>query len=407
MKNIPENLIILILFLVQFIDVLDFMVVMPLGPDFARELGIAESNLGWIASSYTLAAAFSGILSSTFIDRFERKTVLVFTLVGLVIANIFSAHAWNIESMLASRFLAGTFGGPATSICFAIIADLFDDKRRGSVMGKVMSGFSLAAIFGVPIGLEMATRFGWHSSFYMVAFLAIVAIILIICYLPRITVHLSAARKDKVTYLSLFNKSHYVLSFIAVAIGSMAAFMIIPSISPFIQSNLHYPRADISNIYFIGGVGSFFAMHIAGKFVDKTSSAFTTGISNIFILFTLIAGMVFAVQFIPVLAIFPPFMIGMAVRNVSNFTLYSKVASLNDRAGFMSVISCVQHIASSFGAVLTSLILVEANGELQHIGIVAIIASGLFLIAPFILHQIEKNIARRRAQEAIVAYGEF
>ena len=60
MKNIPESLIILILFLVQFIDVLDFMVVMPLGPDFAKELGMDQANLGWLASSYTLAAAVSG-----------------------------------------------------------------------------------------------------------------------------------------------------------------------------------------------------------------------------------------------------------------------------------------------------------------------------------------------------------
>ena len=406
MKNIPEKLIILILFLVQFIDVLDFMVVMPLGPDFADQLGIAESNLGWIASSYTIAAAFAGILSSTFIDKFERKAVLIFTLFGLCLANVFSANAWNIESMLASRFLAGTFGGPATSLCFAIVADLFDDKKRGSVMGKVMSGFSLAAIFGVPIGLEMATRFGWKSSFYMVSALSFIAILLIIAYLPKITVHLSSYR-PKVTYLSLFNKSSYNLSFVAVAIGSMAAFMIIPYFSPFIQFNLEFPRNNMSQIYFIGGAGSFFAMHIAGKFVDKTSSSFSTMISNIFILFTLIFGLILAAKFIPVLALFPPFMVGMAIRNVSNFTLYSKVASSHDRAGFMSVISCVQHIASSLGAVLASFILVDTDGKLQNMEITAIIAGTLFLVAPFILNRIEKHIARKKMQDRIAAYSEF
>lgn len=407
MKKTPEAIIVLILFLVQFIDVLDFMVVMPLGPDFAKNLGIAESNLGWLASSYTLAAALSGILTSTFIDRFERKIVLICALTGLAIANIFSANAWNIESMLTSRFLAGAFGGPATSLCFAIVADLFDDKKRGAVMGKVMSGFSLAAIFGVPMGLAMSTRFGWPSSFYMVSALTIIAIILIICYLPRITIHLSETHKNKVTYLSLFNKSSYVLSFIAVAIGSIASFMIIPSISPFLQSNLDYPRADIGNLYFIGGVASFFALHIAGKFTDKTSSTFIIWISNIFILFSLITGMIFTIQSIPVLIIFVPFMIGMAVRNVSSFTLYSKVSTLKDRAGFMSIISCSQHLASSLGAILAALILFEVNGQLKNMEIVAIIASILFIIVPFLLNIIENKVLKRRAHEEINSYGEF
>jgi predicted MFS family arabinose efflux permease len=396
MKNISERLIISILFLVQFIDVLDFMIVMPLGPDLAADLGIAESNLGFIASSYTIAAAFSGILSSVIVDQFDRKKVLILTLSGLVMANIFSANAWNIESMLASRFLAGAFGGPATSVCFAIVADLFAANRRGEVMGKVMSGFSLAAIFGVPIGLEISRYWGWYSSFYMVAFLGFLTIMLIVFFLPSVAGHLAASKAKKVTYWSLFNKPNYLWSFLAVCCGSMAAFMIIPYVSPFIQSNMNFPREKVSLIYFAGGAASFFVMHFAGKFVDKTSSSFTTMLSNLFILFTLIAGFVIATKNIPILVIFTPFMVGMAIRNVSNFTLYSKIPDLSDRAGFMSVISCLQHIASSAGAVLTSLILVdEAQGRLEHMDIAALIAAGLFLSTPFILNKIEQQLRLR------------
>lgn len=401
-----EKIVILILFLVQFIDVLDFMVVMPLGPDFADQLGIAESHLGWLASSYTIAAAISGIAASTFIDRFERKAVLIFMLLGLTLANIFSSFAWNVESMLASRFIAGAFGGPATSICFAIVADLFDENRRGRVMGKVMSGFSLAAIFGVPIGLEMASRFGWQSSFYLVSSLNMVAIILIIIYLPRITAHLQVG-KSKITYISLLNKQPYFLSFVTATLGSAAAFMIIPYFSPFLQLNLDFPRNDISQIYFIGGIGSFVVMHFTGKIVDKTSTNFATSVSNVFILFTLIFGFIFVAKFIPILVIFPSFMMGMAMRNVANYTLYSKVPSLHDRAGFMSLISCIQHISSSLGAVLTSLILAKEGGILKNMEIVAFIAAILFLIIPPILKLIEKHLARRRLNEGLASYGEF
>ena len=394
MKKSPEYVIIFILFLVQFIDVLDFMVVMPLGPDFAENLNIAESKLGWIASSYTLAAALSGILSSTIIDRFERKSILIFTLAGLVISNILSANAWDFNSLLMSRFLAGTFGGPATSLCFAIIADLFDEQKRGSVMGKVMSGFSLAAIFGVPLGLFMSTKFGWYSSFYMVALLGIITIVLIIMFMPKINSHLNSIKQNKVTYISLFNKPIYLFSFIAASLGSIASFMIIPYISPFIQLNLNYPRADVGLIYSVGGIGSFFAMRIAGKFVDKTTSSLISMLSNIFILFSLTFCFIFYISYIPVIVATAPFMIGMAIRNVANYTLFSKVPNLNDRAGFMSIISCIQHIAASVGAILTSLIVVQENGQLKYIDIAALVAIILFLISPFILMKIEKLHSR-------------
>ena len=55
-RAISERKLLLLLGAVQFINVVDFMMVMPLGPDFACDLGIPLSNLGYIGGSYTAAA---------------------------------------------------------------------------------------------------------------------------------------------------------------------------------------------------------------------------------------------------------------------------------------------------------------------------------------------------------------
>lgn len=388
MKNISEKAIIFTLFLVQFIDVLDFMVVMPLGQDLAFALHIPEPKLGYTVSAYAFAAAITGILSSTFIDRFDRKKVLLLTLVGLALANLFSGFAWNFESLLISRFIAGSFGGPATSICFAIVADLFEVKTRGKVMGKVMGGFSLAAILGVPIGLKASYYFGWYMSFFFVALLSALTIILVIIFLPSI--HKQST--EKVTYLSLFNSSTNVLTFTAVFLGTMAAFMMIPYISSFAQLNLGFPRRKLDYIFLIGGTYSFFAMRLAGRLTDIKSTSFTTSISNIFIFISLLFGFIFTGIF-PVLAVFPLFMLGMSIRNVAGYTLFSKIPNANERAGFMSIISCISHIASSSGALLASAILVNQTGHpLQNIEINVIISLGLFLVIPVIYKVIENRL---------------
>src|SRR2546426_12413880 len=61
-----ERAILFLVGAVQFINVLDFMMVMPLGPDFAAHLGIPTSHLGYIGGSYVAAAAVAGLLGGLF-----------------------------------------------------------------------------------------------------------------------------------------------------------------------------------------------------------------------------------------------------------------------------------------------------------------------------------------------------
>ena len=68
-----ERTIILLIGAVQFVNILDFMMVMPLGPFFAGPLGIPASRIGGVGGSYTAAAAVSGIVCSYFLDRFDRR----------------------------------------------------------------------------------------------------------------------------------------------------------------------------------------------------------------------------------------------------------------------------------------------------------------------------------------------
>jgi len=70
---------------IQFSHVLDFMIMMPLGPILMAEFGIGTHEFGLLVASYSFSAAFSGLLASTFIDRFERKRLLVimFALFGI------------------------------------------------------------------------------------------------------------------------------------------------------------------------------------------------------------------------------------------------------------------------------------------------------------------------------------
>src|SRR3954469_19242460 len=82
-KLLSERRLLFLIGAVQFVNILDFVMVMPLGPDLARSLGMRSSDLGLVGGSYTAAAAVSGLIGSLFLDRFDRRSALAVALVGL------------------------------------------------------------------------------------------------------------------------------------------------------------------------------------------------------------------------------------------------------------------------------------------------------------------------------------
>ena len=97
----------LVLAAVHFVNLLDFMMVMPLGPDFAAALGIPMSHLGIVGGSYTASATVVGILGSLLLDRWERRSALTVSVCGLGLATMTGALATGTASLVATRMAAG------------------------------------------------------------------------------------------------------------------------------------------------------------------------------------------------------------------------------------------------------------------------------------------------------------
>ncbi|MFP2902067.1 MFS transporter [Corallococcus sp. 4LFB] len=85
-RSVSERAVVLLIGAVQFVNILDFVMVMPLGPDFAKGLGIESSHIGTIGGSYTAAASVAGLLGGYFLDRFDRRKALAVCMLGLVAA---------------------------------------------------------------------------------------------------------------------------------------------------------------------------------------------------------------------------------------------------------------------------------------------------------------------------------
>ena len=401
--NASERLIILLVGAVQFVNILDFMMVMPLGPDFAGSLGIPTSHIGLIGGIYTAAAAVFGLVGSLFLDRFDRRQALGFAMLGLVLGTALGGMATGLVSMLFARVIAGCFGGPATSIALAIVADTVPVARRGKAIGAVMGAFAVASVVGVPLGLELSRHWGWRSPFFAVAGLGIVVSLSAVGLMPPIRSHLlrvtGSVRRAKVRLIDGTAR----LSLGTVGVIMLSVFAVVPSISPFVQHNLGYPRDKLGMLYLVGGIASFVVMRIVGFWVDRSGASRMVLLGTSIYAVALYTGFIHPVSWLPTLLVFTLFMISGSVRMVPMQTLASRVPLPEQRAGFMSAQSVVQHLASAIGAMSASAYLVSTpSGRLQGMPAVAGAALVLAAFAPLGAWLLERRLSNRAQQVAPV-----
>lgn len=384
---------------VQFVNVLDFMMVMPLGPDFAARLDIPVERIGLIGGSYTLAAGVAGLVGSVFLDRADRKRGLVLALLGLMLGTLAGGLSVDFTTLLASRVIAGAFGGPATALSIAVLADLVPPERRGGAMGKVMGAFSVASVLGLPFGLELARQFGFRAPFFFVAALTLVAATAAQRVMPPLRAHLDAPRGNDLG-ASLLEPT-IALSLAASACIMAGNFAVIPNFSAYLQYNLGLPREQLGLLYMLGGAASFVTMRIVGHLVDRYGSAPMIVLGTV--LYLLVLAGIFVVPVlaaVPLLA-FPAFMTANSARFVPVQSLGSRVPTHEKRARFLSTQSAVQHFASSIGSMSSTAFLVaEPSGRLVGLERVALVTMALAAVVPFFSIAVERRVRAREASEA-------
>lgn len=401
--TLSERRILLLIAAVQFVNVLDFMMVLPLGPDFGRALGIPTSELGLVGASYAAAAALSGILGALVLDRFDRRSALGVVLGGLAIGTATGAFATSLESMLVARLLAGAFGGPATSLSLAIVSDVVPAERRGRATGAVMGGFAVASVLGVPAGLELAQLGGWRLPFVAVAVLGASLAATALLVLPPLDLHLQAWTKAPSSARQMLGRPAVVLALLATAALMTAQFALVPNIPAYWQFNLGYPRERLGLLFIVGGAVSFATMRIAGRLADRAGAALTAAVATAIYIAVVFAGFIFPAREPHALPLFVAFMAASSFRMVPMQALSSRVAPPEERARFMSAQSVVQHLGSATGAFLASKALWQLpGGRLGGMGGVASAAVVLAAAVPGLLWMLELRVRRReRARDAL------
>lgn len=348
----------------QFTVVLDFMILSPLGAFLLEDLSVSPAQFGLVVSAYAFSAGLSGLLAAGFADRFDRRKLLLFFYVGFVFGTLLCGIATSYRFLLVARVVTGLFGGVIGSISFAIVADLFPLSMRGRVMGLVQTSFAASQVLGIPIGLFLATRWGWHAPFLMIVAVSVVAGIFIALKLEPITEHLrSPSTASPVQHLvRTATRGRYIAGFFATILLATGGFMLMPFGSTFLVQNLAIPLPKLPMIYMATGISAFVAGPLLGRLSDSI------GKYRMFVLGSILSGVIvvwytgLAHASLPlVIGLNIALFVGITARMVSAFALTSALPAMSDRGAYMAISSSLQQLSGGIAAWLAGRIVHQAS----------------------------------------------
>ena len=342
---------------------------MPLGPTLMKSFSISPAAFAALVSSYNFSAAISNIFFGLIADSYDRKKLLLLFIVGFSIGTFWCFISDSYYSLLASRIVAGAFGGVLSSIVFTIVTDIVPEQRRGRAMGIVMSSFSVSSIIGIPIGLILSDTYGWQYCFLFIFVISIVCFLLSAIYMPSLKDHLDLEPSKQNFWLSLsetISNKAYSRSLIFMFLTSGSLFLLIPFLSPYAVKNMGIATFDLKYMYLYGGLLTIGTARVFGVLTDRIGALklyiIILCLAFVPILLFTHSGPTTFVKYIIMGALFMSFVSG---RMIPCMTLLSTVPLLRDRGVFMSLLNSVRALGSASMTFLAGIIIIEsASGEL-------------------------------------------
>lgn len=397
-----ENFLLLTLAGIQFSHIVDFMIMMPMGPMLTYLFNISTAEFGLLVSAYTFAAGASGLLASGFIDRFSRKRLLLTLYSLFALATLACGLAPSYGALLIARVAAGLFGGVLSAMAQTIVGDVIVFERRGRAMALVMTSFSVATVAGVPLGLFLANGWGWHSPFFAIAGLCLLLGLMAAVTMPRLNHHLHHNIGVPVLKMmrDVLSDRNHQKALLMSASMMFAGFTVIPYITIYNQGNGIMQAHEIPYIYLCGGLATLIAARWLGMWTDQWGKRqmfrLMMAISIVPMMMTTLLE---PVPLYIALLVSTFYFLTMNGRMIPGMALLTSAAQPQQRGAFMSINGAVQSVALGCATFVGGLLIqTDAQGHVSHFWIAGLVGLLSSVVAYWAAGQVRINSENKPSQ---------
>ncbi|MGF6595748.1 AAHS family 3-hydroxyphenylpropionic acid transporter [Paraburkholderia sp. GAS448] len=168
-------------------------------PRMAREFHLAVAQMGWAFSIGALGLLPGAAIGGRLADKLGRKQVLMLSVALFGIFSIATTQVWDLNSLLATRFLTGLGLGAAMPNLIALCSEAAEPHQRSTAVGAMYCGMPFGAALAAVIGIVSPGDEGWRHIFYVGGIGPLLILPLLAVYLKE-SAHFVAAKSREMTH---------------------------------------------------------------------------------------------------------------------------------------------------------------------------------------------------------------
>src|SRR5579859_3306877 len=277
----------------------DGFVIAGILPDIAHQLNISVDMAGQLVTAFSLIYALGAPVLAAAAGNIARKRLLLLSLILFVIANLLAALAANFVVLLLARILAAVGAALYTPTASAAAVSLVPAEKRGRALSLVLSGMTVSMILGVPLGIFIASQFGWRMTFVLIAALSAFALIGVLTLFPAIA-NPPVVRLR--TRLALLRKPAILVTLLNTVPWILGVFTVYTYLGPLLQQMTHLNAGWISGMFLLFGLAGIPGNALGGYSADRWGAVRTLTLGSLMVGLTLFA-LPFAAIWLPGVAV--------------------------------------------------------------------------------------------------------
>ncbi|KRK36776.1 MFS transporter [Levilactobacillus parabrevis] len=234
--------------------------------DIAKEYRIPVATVGYLVTIFATVYAVSTPFITVLTSRFSRYKTLM-TLMGIfLVGNTLSGFAMNYPVLLLSRIITAVVAGAIISLIMTFASSIAPREKRASLVSWIFAGFSIASVFGVPIGTAISTSYSWHDAFYLISVISAVTCVLLGWLLPREVEQVQSSVKNQLVLLK--DPRIYVgIALVLFTAATMYAYY--TYIRPLLTTALGFSTQSLNWLLFLIGIMSIISNRLSGMLAER------------------------------------------------------------------------------------------------------------------------------------------
>ena len=234
--------------------------------DIAQEFHVSVSLVGYLVTIFATVYAVSTPFITILTNRFSRYKTLMVLMVIFLVGNTLSGLAMNFTVLLLSRVLTAVVAGAIISLIMTFASAIAPREKRANLVSWIFAGFSIASVFGVPIGTAISTAYSWHDAFYLITVISLVTCLLLGWLLPKQVEQVQGSIKNQLVLLA--DKRIYLgIALVLFTAATMYAYY--TYIRPILTTGLGFSTTSLNWLLFLIGVMNILCNRFSGMLAER------------------------------------------------------------------------------------------------------------------------------------------